>query len=83
MFYCQDHRPGAVEDNPDEPVTEIAKILAKMWKKATSAEKKPYEKDAQKAKAKYEQEMKKYKEDKKKSESGSSDSESGSASEEK
>jgi len=61
MLFCKDHRAAVVKKNPKEPVTEIAKILAKMWNKATAAEKKPFEKDAEKAKAKYQIEMKKYK----------------------
>jgi len=61
MLFCKHHRPAVVKKNPKEPVTEIAKLLAKMWNKAGNDEKKPFEKDAEKAKAKYEQEMKKYK----------------------
>jgi len=61
MLYCQDHRKEVVNDNPKEPVTEIAKILGKMWKKVGATEKKKFEKEAEKRKEKYTQEMKKYK----------------------
>jgi len=60
MLFCQDHRKEVVKDNPKEPVTEVAKILGKMWKKVSATEKKKFEKEAVKRKEKYEQEMKKY-----------------------
>ncbi len=60
MLFCKDHRADVVKKNPKEPVTEIAKVLAKMWKSASDKERKQYEKDAEKARDKYEQEKKKY-----------------------
>lgn len=82
MLFCQDHRKEVVKDNPKEPVTEIAKILGKMWKKVGATEKKKFDKEAEKRKEKYTQEMKKYKpskeskSDKKKSPSKKSKKES-------
>jgi hypothetical protein len=61
FLFCKDHRKDVVKANPDKKITEIAKLLAKDWKAASSSDKKKYEKKAAEGKEKYEKEMKEYK----------------------
>lgn len=81
MFFAKDKRESVLKKHPSLSVTEVAKKLGEKWRGLTSAEKKPYEKLAEAAKAKYEKEMKAYKKSSK-SKKESSASDSGSSAEE-
>lgn len=43
MRFSNEHRQKVREENPDLPMTEIAKILGSMWRKLTDEEKKEYQ----------------------------------------
>lgn len=53
MFFCQDRRPGVMEENPGVKFGEMGKMLGAEWKKTTAAERKKYEKQALDDKERY------------------------------
>jgi len=65
MFFAQEMRATVVEQNPEAPVTEIAKILGEMWKnldkkKSGKGGAKKYEDMAAKDRARYAEEKAQY-----------------------
>jgi len=53
FLFMKDERPNFVKNNPDTPVTQIAKELGQAWKECPPEVRKRYEDMAQKEKAKY------------------------------
>eukprot|EP01105_Mastigella_eilhardi_P013142 TRINITY_DN298_c0_g5_i1.p1 TRINITY_DN298_c0_g5~~TRINITY_DN298_c0_g5_i1.p1 ORF type:complete len:394 (+),score=194.40 TRINITY_DN298_c0_g5_i1:85-1266(+) len=76
MFFCADKREAIVKKHPDWAVTDVAKKLGAMWHKVGKEEAKPYQKQADKDKTRYKEELKKL--EKKKKKAASSSEESGS-----
>jgi len=74
MYFSQEARDDVKKDNPDISFGEIGKELGKQWKKMKAADKKKYDKLAEKDKARYEKEKAKY--DGKKSDKEESENES-------
>jgi non-histone chromosomal protein 6 len=75
LFFGQEARPRIKEENPDATFGEIAGLLSAEWKEITEKEKKPYNKKAAAAKAKYEKVKAAYDAKKKVSSDDDSDSE--------
>jgi len=72
MYFSQENRDDVKKDNPDISFGDIGKELGKQWRKLKAADKKKYEKMAEKDKQRYEKEKGKYeakKSDKEESES--------------
>lgn len=53
MFFCAAKRPELKEQFPDLKVTEMASKLGAAWKELDDKEKKPYQDQAEKDKARY------------------------------
>jgi len=60
MFFANDKRESVKAKHPKFKTTEISTKLGEMWKSLSEAEKKPYEKQAENDKGRYEKEMKAY-----------------------
>ncbi|KAI8096984.1 high mobility group box domain-containing protein [Halteromyces radiatus] len=56
MFFSQANRNKVKEENPDATFGQLGKILGEKWKNMTDEEKKPYNQQAEKDKARYEAE---------------------------
>ena len=57
MWFAQANRHQVKKDNPDLYQTEICKILGQKWNELSDDEKKPFEKQYQNDKARYEKEL--------------------------
>jgi structure-specific recognition protein 1 len=73
FYFSGAMRPKIKEENPDLPVTEIAKKIGEAWKEISAEDKVQYQEKADQDKARYEKEMESY-------EPPSSDSDSDSSS---
>ncbi|ORY97785.1 high mobility group box domain-containing protein [Syncephalastrum racemosum] len=56
MFFSQEQRTRAQQENPDATFGQIGKILGEMWGKMSDEEKKPYTDKAEADKKRYEAE---------------------------
>jgi len=65
ILFCNDKRPELRKKYPDESITQLASRLGKAWGKLSDSDKKPFNKEAEKDKERYEKEMKKYEKKKK------------------
>jgi len=50
LFFCDEHRQTVRDENPDEKLGGISKILGAMWKELSEDEKAPYQEQAKEAK---------------------------------
>lgn len=62
MLFCNSKRAAVTKKNPSLKMTEIAPILAKMWKAISPSEKKKFDAQAAKAKKEYAVKLRKYQE---------------------
>lgn len=84
FVFAKEKRESILKKHPGYSVTEVAKKLGEKWGALSSAEKKPYEKQADAAKEKYQRELKAYKKKlKAKKDSSSDEADSASSSDEK
>lgn len=60
MFFCKDKREEIKTQHPGEGVAVIGAALGKAWKELDDNEKKPYQAQAEKDKARYAKEMAAY-----------------------
>ncbi|KAI8335098.1 non-histone chromosomal protein 6 [Chlamydoabsidia padenii] len=56
MFFSQANRNKVKEENPEASFGQLGKILGQKWKEMSDEEKKPYNEQAEKDKARYEAE---------------------------
>jgi hypothetical protein len=61
MFFCGDERPKIRESQPELAMTEISKVLGKMWAEIDTAGKAKYAKQAEDDRERYTKEMADYK----------------------
>lgn len=61
FLYSNHRRKQLKTENPEKKITEISKMIAAEWSKMSDADKKPYEKDAQELKVKYDRDVQEYK----------------------
>ncbi|KAL8277100.1 hypothetical protein RQP46_010528 [Phenoliferia psychrophenolica] len=54
MFFSQDQRATVKEDNPDASFGDLGKLLGAKWKEMEDDDKKPYNKQAEDDKVRYE-----------------------------
>ncbi len=59
-IFSKSRRNYFKKEHPDMTFSEISKSLATEWKELTEKEKRPFQKEAEKSKAKYDKEMKAY-----------------------
>ncbi|OQS07738.1 hypothetical protein THRCLA_00267 [Thraustotheca clavata] len=62
FYFCEEHRPATREANPSKKITEIASLLAEMWRALPEKKRAKYNKLAADAKEKYQEKMQAYKE---------------------
>ncbi|CAM9249195.1 unnamed protein product [Ectocarpus fasciculatus] len=60
MQFSQKERAVVKEENPDMKVTEISKVLGARWREMDDNDKAPFQKKADKDKARYQKEMAAY-----------------------
>ena len=60
IWFCRDVRNTVKEDNPDMKATEVLKEMGNMWRNLSDKKKAKYQKEADKDKARYLEEMKGY-----------------------
>lgn len=61
MFFCDVERPKVRESQPDLSMTEISKVLGKMWAAMDDAAKDTFNKQAGEDRVRYTREMEDYK----------------------
>ena len=60
MFFCDDHRSKVSESQPELKITEVSKVLGKMWAAIDSEKKEIYNKMAEEDRERYAKEMEEY-----------------------
>ncbi|KDO30112.1 hypothetical protein SPRG_05304 [Saprolegnia parasitica CBS 223.65] len=61
FYFCDEHRPATREQHPGKKITEIASLLAEMWRALPEKKRTKYNKMAAEAKEKYGEKMAAYK----------------------
>jgi len=61
MYFSIETRPSIIKKNPTIAFGEVGKEIGAAWGKLSDAQKKPYQAQADKDKARYDREMAKYK----------------------
>jgi len=74
IIFTQEVRQKVSKDNPDVPMTELSKIMGKMWKDLSDKEKKPYNDKSAKDKLRAQKEIEEWKKSKTTSNDSSDDS---------
>lgn len=60
MFFCEEERPKVKESQPKLLMTEISKVLGKMWAEIDAADKEKFTKRAEDDRQRYTKEMEEY-----------------------
>ena len=63
MFFTMDRREQVKTDQPELGFTDITKRLGEIWREMSDSDKAPYQKQADKDKVRYDNEMAKYREE--------------------
>ena len=62
MYFCADKRDALKNAHPELKMTDLSKLLGKMWKETSEADRKKYQEQADVDKTRYEEDKEQYNE---------------------